>query len=364
MKDAADLIIIDKITGLPVLFIDYANATSSEWSSDQVFATKKGTNAIRWDNARTGTLTLDSEMFDFGLLAMIMGADVKDGKADIFTRVEATIDDSRVIDLGGNSEIEAGTVSVIKLKRDLIEHDGLPLPNASGQNNGLPEMVTKVNISANDTSAKITFPKVAKAERYVIKRGGETVGEPTSTSFVDSGLTPESKHQYTVTAVNSVGSAPESAIVEVTFAAEGVKEFSSFTATEQAIKNAANNQGSLNQTGAGQVAYTFENGEVTLNEHALPGEHYAVYFMEPTENVRTLSINADKFPGNYEIYANANIREQETGRDELVQIHYKNAKPQSNFSLVQSATEPTSLSVVFDLFPDNKKDLAEIKVVQ
>lgn len=362
MKDAANLIILDKVTGLPVMYIDYANATSSEWTSDQVFATKKGANAIRWDNARTGTLTLDTELFDFGLLAMIMGSDVEEGKTDIFTRVNGTLDSTLTLDLGAHSEIDPDTVSVIKLKQDLVEHDGAPIPTVEGDVAGLPAGVSKVIVAVNDTSAKVTFAKSAKATKYVVKRDGTVVGEPTTNSFVDTGLTPESKAKYTVTAVNGLGSSAESAEVEVTLAAKDVKEFSNFEATPEAIKEAEKNKGGLT-SGAGQVSYKLENGVITFT-NALAGESFAVYFMEPTENVKSIAISAEKFPSNYEIFANATIREQETGKDELVQIHYKNAKPQSNFSLVQSATEPTSLSVVFDLFPDNKKELAEIKVIQ
>lgn len=362
MKDAANLIVIDKVTGLPALFIDYANATSSEWSSDQVFATKKGTNAIRWDNARTGTLTVDTELFDFNLLAMVMGSDVHEGKSNIFTRVNGTLESDFKLDLGIKSEIDESTITVIKLKRDLVEHDGNPIPTAEGNVNGLPAIVEKINISANDTSAKITFPKVAKADRYIIKRGGEVVGEVLTNSFVDTGLTPEAKLSYTVTATNSLGSAAESGAIEVTMSAEGVKEFKNFEVKKEVAEAAAKLKGKLAGV-VGQVSYKYADGVITFTG-ALEGESYAVYFMEQADNVRTITISADKYPSNYEIFANATIREQETGADELVQIHYKNAKPQSNFSLVQSATEPTSLSIVFDLFPDNKNELAEIKAVQ
>lgn len=363
MKDAANLILVDKTTNLPVLFIDYANATSSEWSSEAVYATKKGTNAIRWDNARTGTLTVDTELFDFGLLAMVMGGSVKEGTSDIFTRIDATLDESRKVELGTKSAIDAETISVIKLKSDLVEHDGSPIQNLQGSVEGLPAMVQNISIAINDTSAKITFPKVAKAESYIVKRGGEVIAEPVSNSFIDTGLTPETKYEYIVIAVNTAGKSPASAVVAPTTAATGVNEFSNVVATEQAKLDAAKNVGEVNVPQAGSVAYTYLNGVVTFNENALPGESFAIYYMEAVANVRTVTIDAEKFPGNYEIFANATIREQETGADELVQIHYKNAKPQSNFTLTQSATEPTNLSIVFDLFPDAKKELAEIKVV-
>ena len=84
--------------------------------------------------------------------------------------------------------------------------------------------------------------------------------------------------------------------------------------------------------------------------------------MKIVEDVKTLKIEANKFPGNYEIFAKTMIRVQETGEDEIAEFHYYNAKPQSNFTLTQSATEPTSLSIVFDLMPE-KGVLAEFKSV-
>lgn len=362
MKDAANLILRDKVTGLPVLYVDYANATSSEWTSEQVYATKKGANAIRWDNGRTGTLTIDTELFDFSLLAMVMGSDIKEGKDNLFTRVDGTLDEDLTIDLGVKTEIDESTVSVIKLKRDMVEHDGLPIPSTTGDVLGLPERMGKVAVSANDTTAKLTFGKAGKAEKYVVKRDGEVVGEPITNSFVDTGLEPETEYTYVVTPVNSLGTGAPSAEVKATTTAEGVKEFKNFEPTKEALTAAEKGKGQLNE-GGGQVTYSIKHGVVQF-ANALAGESYAVYFMEPTEHVKTMTISADKFPSNYEIFANAKIREQETGADELVQIHYKNAKPQSNFTLTQSATEPTSLSIVFDLFPDNKQELAEIKVVQ
>lgn len=41
MKDAADLILVDLATKMPALLVDYANATSSEWTAESVYANKK-----------------------------------------------------------------------------------------------------------------------------------------------------------------------------------------------------------------------------------------------------------------------------------------------------------------------------------
>lgn len=361
MKDAANLTLVDKKTGKVVLFVDYANATSSEWTAERVFATKKGTQAIAWDSNRTGTLTVDTEIFDLSYLALAIGSDVEKGANDIFKREPVTVDATREVKLPGLVIPE--TVSVIKLKEDMIEHDGTPLPATTGQRQLLPAMVSNIVASANASSVVLTFDAVPRALSYVIRRNGEIVGTVATNSFTDEGLAPVTNHQYTVTATNEYGTGALSAVVDVVTSAEGTSTRTPHQATSQAIEAAQANEGVLNETATNMVTFEFVNGTVRFSEKAMPGESYAIYYMETVENVRTITVSAEKFPGSYEIFADALIREQETGTDEFVQFHYKNARPQSNFTITQSATEPTSLSVVFDLFPDKNKRLAEFKYI-
>lgn len=364
MKDAANLILIDKQTGEPALYIDYANATSSEWTSDSVYATKKGTNAIRWDNARNGTLTVDTELFDFGLLAMIMGADVKEGKSDIFKRVDAKLNSSLAVSIGDGFGIDEATISVLKLRggQDDTEHVGRPLYNASTAQRNLPRLITDVSVSAGDVFARINFPRVNGADGYIIKRDGDVIAEQAGNEYTDSGLTAEMAYEYTVAAYNEYGEGPTSAVVEVTTAAAGASQTTTHTASSEARIEAADNEGTINQPDPSAVSYAYAGGIVQFT-NAVPGDSYAIYYMEEVDNVRTLEIGANKFAGAYEIYADAVIRPQDGSADELVQIHYFNARPQSNFTLTQSATDPTALSVVFDLLPEGDK-LAEFKVMQ
>ncbi|MBO1087246.1 fibronectin type III domain-containing protein [Enterococcus mundtii] len=361
MKDAADLLLVDLATKMPALYVDYANATSSEWTAESVYANKKGSRAIRWDDARQGTLTLDTELFDFGLLAMVMGSNIKDGSSDIFTRNEGIIDADRAITLKADGDVDNETVSVIKLRGDSNEHLGLPLVNVTNATAKVPSQVENVVVTASDKTAKVVFDKAEKADSYQIKRNGEVVGEVTKTEFADIGLTPETKYTYEVVAVNTYGHGARSAVVEVTTPAEGASAGAPTKATTQALNEAKGFKPEV-EGGGTAPTFTVENGKVVFSESAAIGDRYAVYFMEEVDNVRTLTIGAETFPSNYEIFANATIKE-ENGHDEIVQIHYKNAKPQSNFTLTQSATEPTSLSIVFDLFPV-KGILAEMKVIQ
>lgn len=361
MKDAANITIIDKATQKVALFIDYANATSSEWTAERVFATKKGTQAIAWDSNRTGTLTLDSEMFDLGYLALAIGSDVEEGENDVFRRKVVAIDATREAAIEGL--VDAESVSAIRLEEDLVSHAGQPLPSTTGNRQLLPELVRNVVVNANAESAVVTFDPSLRAVSYEIKRDGDIVGTSTSASFTDTGLTPVTQHEYVVTAINEYGNGAPSAPVEATTADEGVTERVAYEATAPAKETAELGEGELNANATSMVTFEFVDGKVRFNENAQIGANYAVYYMEGIDGVRTINIDADKFPSSFEVFADAQIREQATGKDDFIQIHYKNARPQSNFSLTQSATEPTSLSVVFDLFPDENNNLAEMKII-
>lgn len=361
MKDAANLTLVDKATKKVTLFIDYANATSSEWSAERVYATKKGTNAIAWDSNRQGTLTIESEMFDLSYLALAIGSDIAVGKNDIMKREAITLDESREVRLEG--VIEPESVSVIKLHEDMIEHDGAPIPALTGQRELLPEIVRDLVVGTNENSAVITFAPSLNAVSYEILQDGEVVGTVSQNSFTIEGLTPTTGYEISVRAINEYGTSALSAVVKVTTPEEGVTERTLHEATPQDIADAESQEGTLNDMASNMVTFEVNGNVVKFNDKALVGDSYAIYYLEEVDNVRTITVAADKFPASYEIFADAYIREQETGTDEFVQIHYKNARPQSNFTLTQSATEPTNLSVVFDLFPDKDKKLAEFKVI-
>lgn len=361
MRDAANLTFVNKKTGNIELFLDYANATSTEWSSDRVYATKKGTNAIAWDTGRVGTLTIDSELFDLSYLAMILGSDITKGTNQVIKRQVYNVEESRGMKVDGNVDLES--VSVVKVAEDGVEHEGLPLQSTTSQLLQLPSIVKNVVVSANDTTAKVTFDTAERALTYEVRRDDEIIGTVTAKSFTDTGLTPETAYKYTVTAINNFGSSPVSAEVSAKTAVSGVVEMSPHNATQEDIATAEKKSGVLNVESENAVTFNIAGDRVQLSEKAVIGEKYAIYFAENVENVRTLEISADKFASSYEVYADATIRNQTTGEDEFVQWKYFNARPQSNLTITQNATEPTALSVVFDLLAGEDSKLAEMKVI-
>lgn len=116
-------------------------------------------------------------------------------------------------------------------------------------------------------------------------------------------------------------------------------------------------------TEIGTNEFSATASELTFSTDAIDGTAYAVYYLVLDSQVKTMSISADKFPKAFRVIADALIREKETGRDEFIQIEYPNARPQSNFTITMSATEPTNLSVTFDLFPNKEKSIADYKII-
>ena len=361
MKDASELTFVNKRTGNIDLFLDYANATSSEWSSERVFATKKGTNAVAWDMNRTGTLTVDSEMFDLKYLALILGSEIEEGTSGVMKRAVYQVDSERRAPLEG--AVDPSSINVVKLGRDLTEHVGDFLPSTLGAESLLPAQVANVTVSANDSTALISFDASARAVSYVVYRGDTVVGSPSNTSFTDTGLTPATAYEYTVVAVNAYGTGAKSAVVTATTAESGVTARTQYEATPEAVIEASTNEGELTPEATNMPTFTFSAGAVQFNDKAVEGDHYAIYYTEEVASTRKITISADKFPDSYEVYANAILREVETGADEFMQIKYFNARPQSNFTLNQDVNTPTSLSVTFDLVPDKKHNLAEYVLI-
>lgn len=99
--------------------------------------------------------------------------------------------------------------------------------------------------------------------------------------------------------------------------------------------------------------------EITVNAESFPdGSQLVVFYLAKKTGAKTLTISTDKFPQNYEIYADTLIRDT-NGDDEFVNIHYLNVKPKSQFTLTMDAGNITTLSVEFDVLKDSgSEDMA------
>lgn len=100
----------------------------------------------------------------------------------------------------------------------------------------------------------------------------------------------------------------------------------------------------------GDTKYAISDKEITLTG-VTDAKQIVVYYLAKVAESQTMTISADKYPENYEIFGDTMIRGTD-GTDEFVQIHYLNVKPKSNFTLTLDASNITTLSAEFDILKD------------
>lgn len=90
IKDCIDLEVTVLGQPSPVMTIDYLNSCSFTITADSIQAKKKGTPAITFAGAKTGELTLSSELTNIQALGMQLGGVVTGEKIAITSVVPAT----------------------------------------------------------------------------------------------------------------------------------------------------------------------------------------------------------------------------------------------------------------------------------
>ena len=70
-RQCCDLDIRDFKTGAPVLFADFGNVTTAGFSSDNVYAMKKGAKAIAFNNPIEGTVSIETQLRPFKLYSLL-----------------------------------------------------------------------------------------------------------------------------------------------------------------------------------------------------------------------------------------------------------------------------------------------------
>ncbi len=94
IKEVMDLQLLDYTTGAPLLFIDYATATTNAVASERIFI-NGGQGAARllaFDHSKTSELRLDIPLVDLNLLAALGGDTLTTGSAqNVYKREVVTI---------------------------------------------------------------------------------------------------------------------------------------------------------------------------------------------------------------------------------------------------------------------------------
>lgn len=120
LKDACDVLITSRTTNKPFLYADYLNSCSLSISSEPVFARAKGMNKITFDGAKTGTFTMETEIFEIKYLALILGGKVSTEAGKFAKRFTGAVDAQGKIVLPDKPV--TGSITTFTLGRDNKEH--------------------------------------------------------------------------------------------------------------------------------------------------------------------------------------------------------------------------------------------------
>ena len=117
-REVADLMLKDYSTKKMFLNVDWANVTSTSFEGDRVFATggQGAPNRVQFDGSRTGTLTIEAQVYPVKVFQMLSGNDLGT-EANFLKREKVTAADTTKLTL---SEAAAGDyVQVFKADDDL-----------------------------------------------------------------------------------------------------------------------------------------------------------------------------------------------------------------------------------------------------
>lgn len=127
IKDAMDVFLQKRVVNADgvevfenVLFTDYANETSIEFTAERLYAKAKGNDKIAFDYGKKSTLKMSMEVFDLSWLAILLGAETEVGAVDFTRREVLTIVDGKVTIKDKPMD---GSVAIYKVGRDLKSHE-------------------------------------------------------------------------------------------------------------------------------------------------------------------------------------------------------------------------------------------------
>lgn len=108
-RQCCDLDIRDYKTKAPWMFADYCNTTTMGFSSDAVYAMKKGAKCIKFDNPIDGTISMTFQVHPFRVYAMLSDGEIE---TSAVIAVKETVKATSANELAVNGTPTAGTVFV------------------------------------------------------------------------------------------------------------------------------------------------------------------------------------------------------------------------------------------------------------
>lgn len=100
----------------PFLFFDTANTTTVGLSGDSVYAMKKGTRAIAFQNPIEGTMTIEAQVYPFKLFSLISDGVVETtGIKTVKTNIVASEEGKITLSVADNENVNKDSVFVYKV---------------------------------------------------------------------------------------------------------------------------------------------------------------------------------------------------------------------------------------------------------
>lgn len=117
-REVADLMLVDYSTKKLFLNVDWANVTSTSFEGDRVFATggQGAPNRVQFDGSRTGTLTIEAQVYPVKVFQMLSGNDLGT-TANFLKREKVTAADTTKLEV--SAEIASTAVQIFKADDDL-----------------------------------------------------------------------------------------------------------------------------------------------------------------------------------------------------------------------------------------------------
>lgn len=117
-REVADLMLVDYSTKKLFMNVDWANVTSTSFEGDRVFATggQGAPNRVQFDGSRTGTLTIEAQVYPVKVFQMLSGNDLGT-TANFLKREKVTAADTTKLEV--SAEIASTAVQVFKADDDL-----------------------------------------------------------------------------------------------------------------------------------------------------------------------------------------------------------------------------------------------------
>lgn len=108
-REVANLILTEYKTKKPFLYVDWANVTSTSFESERVFATggQSAPNRVQFDGQRTGTVTVEAQVYPAKVFQMLSGNDFQTA-ATIIQRekLTATADGLKLTEVAADDTVQ------------------------------------------------------------------------------------------------------------------------------------------------------------------------------------------------------------------------------------------------------------------